>query len=1013
MVVFVGQGNHGWDKAVIVVGESFAAYIAAFYAGRTGWRNRSLAWWSISVAMFSWGTGQMAWAYYQLIAHRVAPFPSMADFGYLALVPFAIVGVSIICFEKALTSERVRAVLDGLVIAVSLMSVAWVLALEPVFVARGETTLFALVLSFTYPVGDIVVVAVVLTTLLRVGLQHRQLRLLGLGFAILAVADGLFSYLVATGTVSSYTLSDVGWFAGFLVVALSAATSAEVVKPAGNERPGSSRLFLVFGPLTLAIGVSLAELLSGPRDAVLVYSVLALAIVAMGRQLAVQLENAGLTVALRARLLELERSQARFRAVFDESKDVVCLISDDGCLIEASAAMESMLFWPLSQVRGRYLMEFVHPDDLEKVQTAFVDFLGGYGASEGQFRFLDGKGNYRWIEGGGSDLREHPAVQALVVSLHDIGERVRSQSALHVAQQRFQAAFDEAPIGMALATMDGRFIMVNRSLHRILGYAPGALVGMSNVDITHQDDLAHSRLEMQRLGAGEISGYQLEKRYIHADGHTVWVALSVSMVAEPDGESYVVGQIEDITQRKAIAEHLEHSAVHDALTGLPNRVYFVGRLDEALRRAEREGTRIGVVFLDVDRFKVVNDSLGHAAGDELLKAVADRLRESLRPDDVVARFGGDEFTVLVERVADEAAAMEMADRVLRILGRPVNLSHGETYVSASLGVAISEPGTSGAELLRNADTAMYVAKQRGRGRVELFAPLSHTNAVSQLRTENDLHRALERREFRLHYQPIVDLRSGQVVGFEALVRWQHPTRGLLAPGEFIGLAEETGLIVPIGAWVLEQACAQTARWQKAQGDRDPVTINVNLSPPQLGTYELTEQVRAVLARTGIRERSLCLEITESGLMVDTAEALARLSSLHALGVRLSIDDFGTGYSSLTYLKRFPVDSLKIDRTFVDGLGTEPEDTAIVSAVIGLAHSLGLVAVAEGVETVEQLTRLRAMGCDLGQGYYFGRPVPAAALGDDPCAELHSWQLDGRWVPEELDELPSTSVTSRD
>ena len=321
--------------------------------------------------------------------------------------------------------------------------------------------------------------------------------------------------------------------------------------------------------------------------------------------------------------------------------------------------MERTFSWPPALIRGRNLFELVHPDELTDLLARFAAFLTGEGANNATFRFCDGLGEFRWVEAAGADLREHPSVHTIVVSMRDVGQRMRSESELRVAQRRFQAAFDEAPIGMALATLDGRFFMVNRSLHRILGYPPGALVGMSNVDITHPDDHAHSRLEMQRLGAGEISGFQLEKRYIHADGHTVWVALSVSLVAEPDGGSYCVGQIEDITERKAIAEHLEHSAVHDALTGLPNRVYFVGRLDEALRRAEPEGSHVGVVFLDVDRFKVVNDSLGHTAGDELLKAVADRLRESLRPEDVVARFGGDEFAVLVERVADEPAAMEM------------------------------------------------------------------------------------------------------------------------------------------------------------------------------------------------------------------------------------------------------------------------------------------------------------------------------------------------------------------
>ena len=1004
-VVFLGKGQHGWDKTVIVTAEFVAAYLAAFFAGRTAWRNRSLAWCSLSLATFSWGSGQVAWAYYQLIAHRDAPFPSIADYGFVGFVPFAIVGVSILCFGRAHPSERVRALLDSLLIAFSLMSVAWVVALESVFRARGDTSPLGLTLSLAYPIGDLVAVALVVATLLRVGSQHRQLRLLGAGFVILAAADGLFSYVVATDAVSSYGLSDVGWFAGFIVIALSARAPGQVVAPTDHDRGRAGRFILVFGPYAVAIALAVEELLTRRRDAMLVWSMLALAVVAMARQLAIQLENAGLTDTLRAKLAELERSEDRFRVVFDESNDVICLLDGEGCFIEASAAMERLFNWPSEEIRGRSIFELVHPDELAALLAKFADFLSG-GANDATFRLRDGRGEYRWIEAAGADLRGHPSVHAIVVSLRDIGERMRSESELRVAQRRFRAAFDEAPIGMALATMEGQLFMVNRSLTNILGYPPGGLDGVAIADITHPDDMGFSRAEIHRLETGEITGYQMEKRYLHRDGHIVWVALSVSLVIEPDGQNYMVGQIEDITQRRAIAEHLEHSAVHDALTGLPNRVYFVGRLDEALRRAEREGSHVGVLFLDVDRFKVVNDSLGHAAGDELLRAVADRLTESLRPDDVVARFGGDEFTILVERIVDEAAAMEVAERVLRILGHPVVLSHGETYVSASLGVAISQQGTSGAELLRNADTAMYVAKQRGRGRAELFAPLSHTNAVTQLRTENDLHRAVERREFRLHYQPIVDLGNGQVVAFEALVRWQHPTRGLLAPGEFIALAEETGLIVPLGAWVLEQACAQTARWQEAQGDRDPVTINVNLSPRQLGTYELTDQVRTVLANTGIRRGSLCLDITESGLMVDTAEALARLTSLHALGVRLSIDDFGTGYSSLTYLKRFPVDSLKIDRTFVDGLGIEPEDTAIVAAVIGLAHSLGLVAVAEGVETVEQLSRLRTMGCDLGQGYYFGRPAPPETFGDDPCADLHSWQLEGYWLPDVIEGLQS-------
>jgi len=367
--------------------------------------------------------------------------------------------------------------------------------------------------------------------------------------------------------------------------------------------------------------------------------------------------------------------------------------------------------------------------------------------------------------------------------------------------------------------------------------------------------------------------------------------------------------------------------------------------------------------------------------------------------------------VLVEDVADDADAGAVAERILEALAPPVALVSGETFVGASIGVALSRQGSTGEELLRDADVAMYLAKQRGRGRVAVCDAPAHTGAVARLRTENELHRALERGEFRLHYQPIVELRGGGVRGFEALIRWHHPSRGLLGPVEFIATAEEAGLIVPIGRWVMEEACRQMARWQSAGSSTR--FVNVNLSAGQLGALELVEQVRTVLASTGIEPDRLGLEITESGLMADTDEALTRLGALDELGVRLSIDDFGTGYSSLAYLKRFPVSSLKIDRTFVDGLGSDPGDTAIVSAVIGLAHSLGMYAVAEGVETVDQLEHLRAMRCDFGQGWLFGRPAAAADLGEDPTAQLRSWQVHGRWLEDPASSLvegPDVHVT---
>ena len=377
----------------------------------------------------------------------------------------------------------------------------------------------------------------------------------------------------------------------------------------------------------------------------------------------------------------------------------------------------------------------------------------------------------------------------------------------------------------------------------------------------------------------------------------------------------------------------------------------------------------------------MNDSLGHSAGDRLLVALADRLRSAIRPNDMVARFGGDEFTVLCTSVPNEDVAQELAQRMTDEVAKPIMLAEGEVFVTASVGIALSGGELETPEtLLRNADAAMYRAKEHGRARAEVFESDAHDRAVRHLRTGNELHRALERGELRLHYQPIMNLETGHVSGFEALIRWEHPERGLVRPDEFVGLAEETGLIVPIGVWALEEACRQAAVWQTAGSD---LSISVNLSPRQLAEPGLPDDVARVLHSTGINPESLWLEITENTLMRDAESAVRILGSLRSLGVRLAVDDFGTGYSSMSYLKRFPVEALKVDRTFVDGLGREPEDTAICTAVVSLAHALGLHAVAEGVETPEQLAELRTLGCELAQGYLFGKPAPADHFGERP------------------------------
>ncbi|HEX2039798.1 MAG TPA: EAL domain-containing protein [Acidimicrobiales bacterium] len=428
--------------------------------------------------------------------------------------------------------------------------------------------------------------------------------------------------------------------------------------------------------------------------------------------------------------------------------------------------------------------------------------------------------------------------------------------------------------------------------------------------------------------------------------------------------------------RRAFGEAV-HQATHDALTGLPNRTLVIDRLTHALARSRRTPRGLAVLFVDLDRFKVVNDSLGHSVGDEVLIQIAERLQSAVRPGDTVSRLAGDEFVVVCEEFEDEADLLRLGERMAHAIARPLHLYGRETIITASIGIAIACPETRAEDLLRDADVAMYRAKERGRSRIEVFDEAMRTRMLDRLETEHALRVAIQQGALVLHYQPTVCLTTGRVLSFEALVRWQHPERGLVPPSEFVPLAEDTGLIVPLGRWALRTACEQLAAWRTARPELDHLQVSVNLSARQFADPHLVALVSEALAASALPPDRLWLEITESALMEEAEATVDTLRALRALGVRISIDDFGTGYSSLSYLKRFPVDVLKIDRSFVDGLGVDPEDQAIVTAIVSLARALGLGVVAEGVETAEQLDEVRRLGCNSVQGYYLGRPRVAS------------------------------------
>jgi diguanylate cyclase (GGDEF)-like protein/PAS domain S-box-containing protein len=554
-------------------------------------------------------------------------------------------------------------------------------------------------------------------------------------------------------------------------------------------------------------------------------------------------------------------------------------------------------------------------------------------------------------------------------------------------EDRFRNAFDFAAIGMALVSSEGRWLQVNRALCKILGYSEREMIVTDFLTVIHPDDLSVAVEAIKRLRKGNSSIDQCEVRFQHKSGHKVWGLWSASLAGGSHAASTpLVFQIQDITDRKRAEEQLQHEAMHDVMTGLPNRAMFIDHLELAIARAQRnEARKFAVLYIDLDRFKIINDSLGHAVGDQLLKEVAVRLWKCVRAGDTVARLGGDEFVLLLEDIYEETEAIEVAERIKIELAAPFTLNGREVYTTVSVGVASSWTSYHQAEgLIRDADAAMYRAKSLGKNRHEIYDSAMHAQVNDLLQMETALRMAVERNELVVYYQSIVDLETFKISGFEALVRWNHPERGFISPANFIPLAEETGLIVDIGEWVLRDACRQMERWQKIFPSDPPLFVSVNLSSKQFIQSDLIQRVTQIIEETKINPEGLKLEITESAVMDNVETATEMLKKLRALGIKLSIDDFGTGYSSLSYLHRFPIDTLKVDRSFVVNMSEDGENVEIVRTIVSLAQNLGMNVIAEGVETKEQLGALRKLGCENGQGYFFSKPVNAKAAENLIC-----------------------------